>query len=165
MVLLSMKILLTLLLLFIITKTFLLGNYIIHVNVNQNYNIVKDVENSTVGIKVLLSISNYTIMSYNISINKYNSSEIIIPYYLVYNNLSFSIIYLNYTANVTIRSLVIAQNNTYINGILSLNNTQLSSPQNSFNSISISNNEIIVIGAMISAGVLYAILRIKFKKV
>ncbi|MEM4884731.1 MAG: hypothetical protein QXO77_04395, partial [Saccharolobus sp.] len=70
-----------------------------------------------------------------------------------------------YTANVTIKSSVIAQNNTYINGILSLNNTQLSSSQNSFNSISISNNEIIVIGAMISAGVLYAILRIKFKKV
>ncbi|WP_338602269.1 hypothetical protein V6M85_01860 [Sulfolobus tengchongensis] len=126
-----MKILLILLL--VLTKTFLLGNYVIHVSVSENYPLVQNIENSTVGIKIFLNAQNFTIMPQNITkflgiYNMSNSSyEILIPYYVV-GNQTFTIIYQgNYYANITIFFTVVRENSNNIGINLSNDSTSSSS--------------------------------------
>ncbi|QGA69189.1 hypothetical protein [Sulfolobus sp. E11-6] len=108
----------------VISKTFMLGNYIIYVNVNQNFPIVQDVENSTIGIKFLISVKNFTIEPQTIKgileiRNLTNFSEIIVPYYLI--NTAFSIIYNGiYYANITINSTQSNDNNNFGNNLTNI---------------------------------------------
>ncbi|MDT7861843.1 MAG: hypothetical protein RRA45_06485 [Saccharolobus sp.] len=99
------SILLIILLLIILTKSFLLGNYVIHVNINENYDMVKEVENSSIGIGILLNVQNFTVKPQYFSQYVINSTYLLVPYYLAYN-MSFSIIYNNYYANITITSVM-----------------------------------------------------------
>jgi len=99
------SILLIILLLIILTKSFLLGNYVIHVNIKENYDMVKEVENSSIGIGILLNVQNFTVKPQYFSQYVINSTYLLVPYYLTYN-MSFSIIYNNYYANITITSVM-----------------------------------------------------------
>jgi hypothetical protein len=66
---------------------------------------VKEVENSSIGIGILLNVQNFTVKPQYFSQYVINSTYLLVPYYLAYN-MSFSIIYNNYYANITITSVM-----------------------------------------------------------
>ncbi|QXJ32559.1 hypothetical protein J5U21_02210 [Saccharolobus shibatae] len=109
--------LLLLLIITVISKTFMLGDYIIHVNVNENFPLIQSVENSTIGIKFVVSVKNFTVEPQTIDKllavkNGSNFSEIIVPYYLI--NRTFSIVYNgSYYANITISSVQLNNSNNF----------------------------------------------------
>lgn len=92
----------------IITKTFMLGNSIIMVEVSQNSKVIVNIQNSSTGIDFLLNSSNDTVFPKYLQNYMINSTWLIIPYYLLYNNLTFSVSdginYANVSINVYFRS-------------------------------------------------------------
>ncbi len=73
------------------TKTFMLGNSIITIEVSQNSKVIVDIQNSSTGINFLLNSSNDTIFPKYLQNYMINSTCLVIPYYLLYNNLTFSV--------------------------------------------------------------------------
>jgi len=158
---------LLLLIITVISKTFMLGNYIIHVNVNENFPLVQSVENSTIGIKFVVSVKNFTVEPQTIDKllaikNSTNFSEIIVPYYLI--NKTFSIVYNgSYYANITISSVQVNDSNNFGGNLTNVSFISTSSSPLALNTF-YSNGVIVMVLVATFSIVLYTILQTKKKR-
>lgn len=145
----------------------MLGNYIIRVNVNQNFPLVQDVENSTIGIKFIISVKNFTIEPQTIGgllaiKNGTNFSEIIAPYYII--NSTFLIIYNgSYYANITISSVQVNDNGNFDKSLTNISLIPTYSSSLTLNTFYNNRVIVMVLVAIFSLG-LYILLQNRKKK-